>query len=222
MASERKNYLFGNPKSSNWIIEPMDAQNLRETEKIIRALQKLNPEENWCVVGVVVDDWQWDLTPWHVYDAKHNLDFGNGGKRTLNTIAKELIPELKQAYRTKKPKCFYLAGYSLAGLFAMWSAYQTDIFEGVAAVSPSLWYPGWEDYAGKHRVKTPRVYLSLGDKEAKTKNPVMATVEKAVTAQYERLRAQGIQTTFDMNKGNHFKNVDMRVAKCINWLLNGR
>ena len=141
---------------------------------------------------------------------------------STNTIAKELIPELKQAYRTKKPKCFYLAGYSLAGLFAMWSAYQTDIFEGVAAVSPSLWYPGWEDYAGKHRVKTPRVYLSLGDKEAKTKNPVMATVEKAVIGQYERLRAQGIQTTFDMNKGNHFKNVDMRMAKGINYLVNDK
>lgn len=220
MASERKNYLYGNPKAKNWIIEPIDAQSLREKEKEIKALQKLNPEDNWCVVGVVIDDWQWDLTPWHVYDQKNNLDFGNGGKRTLNDVTKELIPELKQSYRTQKPKRFYLAGYSLAGLFAMWSAYQTDCFDGVAAVSPSLWYPGWEDYAEKHQIKTPRVYLSLGDKEAKTKNPVMATVEKAVSDQYERLRARGVRTTFAMNKGNHFKNADVRMAKGISWLIN--
>ncbi|ERL11412.1 hypothetical protein HMPREF1248_0438 [Coriobacteriaceae bacterium BV3Ac1] len=32
----------------------------------------------------------------------------------------------------------YISGYSLAGLFALWSLYQTDIFKGAACVSGSL------------------------------------------------------------------------------------
>ena len=39
----------------------------------------------------------------------------------------------------------YLGGYSLAGFFSLWAAYQTDRFAGVAAVSPSVWFPGWMD-----------------------------------------------------------------------------
>ena len=219
MASERKNYLYGNPKAKNWIIEPIDAQSLREKEKEIKALQKLNPEDNWCVVGVVIDDWQWDLTPWHVYDPKNNLDFGNGGKRTLNDVTKELIPELKQSYRTQKPKRFYLAGYSLAGLFAMWSAYQTDCFDGVAAVSPSLWYPGWEDYAEKHQIKTPRVYLSLGDREERARNPVMASVGDKIREAAGILQEQKIDSTLVWNAGNHFKENDLRTAKAFAWVM---
>ena len=55
-----------------------------------------------------------------------------------------------------------------------------------------------------------------------TLNDMVVRQNVAVIAQYERLRAQGIQTTFDMNKGNHFKNVDMRVAKGINYLVNDK
>jgi hypothetical protein len=46
----------------------------------------------------------------------------------------------------------------------------------VAAASPSVWFPGFVDKAEREHIKTNKVYLSMGDKEKKTKNPVMATV----------------------------------------------
>lgn len=44
-------------------------------------------------------------------------------------------------------KTYYLGGYSLAGLFSLWAAYQTNLFAGIAAASPSVWFPGFLDYA---------------------------------------------------------------------------
>ena len=64
----------------------------------------------------------------------------------------------------------------MAGLFALWAAGQTDRFSGVAAVSPSVWFPGFLEEMKSRRVQSDCIYLSLGDKEEKTRNPVMAQV----------------------------------------------
>ena len=42
---------------------------------------------------------------------------------------------------------------------------QDGFFCGVAATSPSVWFPGRVDYMEDHTIYTGRVYLSLGDKE---------------------------------------------------------
>lgn len=39
-----------------------------------------------------------------------------------------------------------LAGHSLAGLFALYAIYQTDLFSGVGSVSGSLWFSGINEY----------------------------------------------------------------------------
>ena len=62
------------------------------------------------------------------------------------------------------------------------SAYQTDVFKGVAAASPSMWFPGFSDYMKEQDIKAKTVYLSLGDKEEKTRNPVMTTVADKFSA----------------------------------------
>jgi predicted alpha/beta superfamily hydrolase len=115
----------------------------------------------------------------------------------------------------------YLGGYSLAGFFSLWAAYQTDRFAGVAAVSPSVWFPGWMDFAHEHSISAPRVYLSLGDKEERTRNPVMRTVGDNIRAQHELLESDAGCTdcTLEMNQGNHFKEPDLRTAKGFAWLL---
>lgn len=38
-------------------------------------------------------------------------------------------------YCTDKDRTYIIGGYSLAGLFALWAAYQTDVFCAVAAAS---------------------------------------------------------------------------------------
>lgn len=135
--------------------------------------------------------------------------------QTLSFIIQELFPDQKHAQDEK----FYLAGYSLAGFFALWAAYQTDLFCGIAAASPSVWYPGWTDYALGHTCRADNVYLSLGDKEEKAGPPIMRTVGDGIRKQYDLLSGQGIRCTLEWNKGNHFREPDVRTAKGIAWLL---
>ena len=116
-------------------------------------------------------------------------------------------------------KCL-LGGYSLAGLFALWAGYNTTVFDGVAAVSPSVWFPRWVDYATINTIGTQQVYLSLGDKEERTKNQVMAQVGKALRQTYSALNDQGVKTILEWNPGNHFYQPDVRIARGFAWLIN--
>ena len=107
----------------------------------------------------------------------------------------------------------------MAGLFALWASYQTDIFEGVAAASPSMWFPDFDSYMREHTINSKRVYLSLGDKEEKTKNPIMATVGDRIREAYEYLKAEGVNCILEWNEGNHFKGFSLRMAKAFEWIL---
>ena len=112
-----------------------------------------------------------------------------------------------------------IGGYSLAGLFALWAAYQTDIFEGVAAASPSIWFPGFVDYMKEHELKAKSVYLSLGDKEEKARNQTMAKVGDCIRWAHEYLQSLQVDVTLEWNQGNHFKDADLRTAKAFSWIL---
>ena len=121
-----------------------------------------------------------------------------------------------------KSKSYYIGGYSLAGLFALWAAYQTDTFDGVAAASPSMWFPGFADYMKENEIRTDTVYLSLGDKEEKARNPVMATVGDRIREAHALLKEQGANCILEWNKGNHFKDTDLRTARAFAWVLHNK
>ena len=112
-----------------------------------------------------------------------------------------------------------LGGYSLAGFFALWAAYQTDRFEAVMAASPSVWFPGWLGYAETYKPKANAIYLSLGSKEEKTRHPVMRTVGDCIRRQAELLEAGQISHVLEWNPGNHFLDADLRCAKGFSWCL---
>ena len=48
------------------------------------------------------------------------------------------------------PSARHIAGYSMAGLFAIWSLFETEVFESAAAPSGSLWYPCFRDFFMEH------------------------------------------------------------------------
>ena len=114
-----------------------------------------------------------------------------------------------------------VAGYSLAGLFALWSVFQTDIFDQVASVSGSLWFDGFMDYM---RSSAPpnglrRIYLSLGDREKNARNQRMAAVEDCTRQAAELLREWNIPVIFEMNLGGHFQDIPGRIARGISKLM---
>ena len=117
---------------------------------------------------------------------------------------------------------FFLGGYSIGALFALWTAYQTDVFSGIAAASPSLWYPDFIEYMEDHQILTDAVYLSIGTKEESIRNRVMSRVGDGIRAADEILSREGILKTFEWNQGKHFQDQEKRTAMGFAWLLKNR
>ncbi|MCR5004287.1 MAG: GNAT family N-acetyltransferase [Clostridiales bacterium] len=187
------------------LVQPVfQDENLDEEYQLIR---QLSGRDDFQLVPVPVSDWNEDLAPWPAPPVFGKEPFGDGAGRTLRGIEASLPEDADTVY---------LGGYSLAGFFALWAAYQTDRFDGVAAVSPSVWYPGWIDLAEKQVCRTNSVYLSLGTKEEKTRNQTMARVGSCIRRMHELLPETSV---LEWNEGNHFRDPALRTAKGFAWLL---
>ena len=201
---------YGDKNSSNVIVQLVGQHELDFIESEIAYLNEKTGHD-FCLLTFIVEDWNRDLSPWKAKAVFKGEDFGEGARETLEEIL---------LFLSDRDKNYYLCGYSLAGLFALWASFKTDIFTGIAAVSPSVWFPGFIDYMKERQIKADKVYLSLGDKEEKTKNPIMSTVGDCIREAEEIVKSQGAKTTLEWNEGNHFRDVDIRVSKGIAWLLN--
>ena len=88
-------------------------------------------------------------------------------------------------------------------------------------MSGSLWFPDFKEYVFDHEpVRKPdHLYLSLGDKEAKTRNKFLCTVQENTEAIAQHMTDCGIHTTFVLNPGNHYLHALERSAAGLQWLL---
>jgi len=210
-------HLYGDKHARRLLLQPVDSQELKLMDSEVEELTKLTGGTNWCLVAMEVHDWNKELSPWEAPAVFGDEPFGHDADRTLNDIIWYIHTFCKMY--PGRPREFYLGGYSLAGFFALWTAYQTGQFVGIAAASPSVWFPGWLDYSRKNQIHTPRVYLSLGDKEEQAKNPLLASVGEAIQEQKKILTQDGVTCQLDWNPGNHFVDSEKRMAKGFAWLL---
>ena len=166
-----------------------------------------------------VANWNNELSPWSADAVFKNQPFRGNAENTLNFVKDIFIPELVARYSLPSDIKIVIGGYSLAGLFSLWAAYRTDIFHAVAAVSPSVWFPGWIEFAAQNHICADNVYLSLGNREEKTNNKVMAKVGENIRLQKNIFDTHKITSILEWNEGNHFKNVEERVAKGMLWVV---
>ncbi|MBP5701040.1 MAG: esterase [Lachnospiraceae bacterium] len=169
-------------------------------------------ENRALTVFLKVDDWNNELSPWNAPPAFGNEPFGNGADNTLDFITGELIPFIDESFGAKD---YLLAGYSLAGLFALYGIYKSSCFAGAIAVSPSVWFPGWPEFIKDKMPNASFVYLSLGNKEEKTRNAVMAGVGDNIRHMHEILIDKGFRNILEWNDGGHFKDPELRLRKGI-------
>ena len=209
---------FGCQAADTRLFQMADGHDLDVMEQEIAYIRELSGEQDFCLTAVKVNDWNLDLSPWAAPAVFGEEDFGGGAAKTLEFLLGE---GLAGAETPESPgKRTLIGGYSLAGLFALWAGFQTDRFDGVAAASPSIWFPHFTEYMRENRIQTGAVYLSLGDREARTRNPVMAQVGNAIRDAESILRDAGADCILEWNKGNHFKEPDLRMAKAFAWLMN--
>ena len=199
--------VLGNSNASVVMIQMADDHDLEFIESEVREIQKLT-EVDFCLIAIKVQNWNLDLSPWKAPAVFGKEGFGGGADKTLEEVLK---------YCSDRDKTYIIGGYSLAGLFALWAAYQTDVFAAVAAASPSIWFPGFVDFMKENEIHSKAVYLSLGDKEERARNPVMASVGICIREASDILKEKGIKTILEWNQGNHFKDADLRTAKAFAW-----
>ena len=204
-------------------------------------------------VNVGVDLWEENFSPWcapRVFAKGPN--FGDGAQKTLDTLINQVIP-WAESELTEPPAYRVLVGYSLAGLFSLWSGVSQQVacgcqpddapsqpgpssqpsaphvdtpaatFQRIGAVSGSFWFPGLLNYVDQQlnegAVGLTHAYLSLGDREARTPNPQIMHVRENAELLASKLESAGITSMFELNRGNHFQNVEGRMQKALDWLV---
>ena len=164
-----------------------------------------------------------DMTPWPGPAAFRGAeDFAGGAPRQLDLLERAIMPRVHRELATAPARLWSaIAGYSLAGLFAAWAAWASEAFAGVASISGSLWYPGFAAFAQTHapRDAVRAAYLSLGDREGRTRNELMRAVDQDTRSVVRALSAHGVTTTFEATSGGHFTDPARRCARGIRWLL---
>ncbi|MBQ7635794.1 MAG: esterase [Lachnospiraceae bacterium] len=200
---------IGNKEARVVLIQVIDERDTEIVEKEWSIIREKTGQD-LLLRAFTVRNWNIDLSPWKAPAVFGNEGFGDGAEKTLSEILKTCNDDTKK---------YYIGGYSLAGLFALWSACHTKVFGGVAAASPSVWFPGFTEHIRENEMNCGYVYLSLGNKEPKTRNPVMATVGDKIQEVYEILLSQNKKCILEWNEGNHFKDADLRTAKAFSGLL---
>ena len=198
--------------------------------------------EGVSLVNIGVDLWEENFSPWcapRVFAKGPN--FGDGAQKTLETLINQVIP-WAESELSEPPAYRALVGYSLAGLFSLWAGVSQQVargcqhdataphvdapaatFQRIGAVSGSFWFPGLLDYVDQQlsggAVGLTHAYLSLGDREARTPNPQIMHVRENAELLASKLESARITSTFELNRGNHFQNVEGRMQKALDWLV---
>ena len=175
----------------------------------------------FTLVAISDLDWNHDMVPWDSPPAFKNAEPCTGGADDyLRFLTEEIIPTAESEL-PGPPRWRGIAGYSLSGLFALYAICQTDLFSRVGSMSGSLWFPGMKEYIFSHKPKRQPdcIYFSLGDKESKTRTPILRGVRQNTEEIQAFYQDKGIDTVFKLNPGNHYDHVAERTAAGIAWMV---
>lgn len=175
---------------------------------------------------VTVSGLRWDeeMSPWPQEPVVTKEDHFTGEAGAyLKVLLEQIIPAAEEAVKGRITGRV-IAGYSMAGLFAVYAPFLTDRFDGAVCASGSVWYPGFERYFLEHAyAKDPdTIYFSLGGKESSAKHPALQKTKDVMEALNRECKKRGILSRFEMNPGNHFRDPQLRLAKGIAWTLRNR
>ncbi len=164
--------------------------------------------------------WEADLSPWPCPPVfTKGGGFAGEAAAFTELLTAQVLPFAEAALGV--PPYRVLAGYSMAGLYALYAPFLTDAFSRLVCASGSVWFPDFVPYVEEHAFRrTPETaYLSLGDRESRTKNPTLRSVGDCMERLHDHFERQGISTTLERNPGNHYVDAAGRLARGIVWAL---
>lgn len=176
-------------------------------------------EKHDVSIAIIEDvNWNDDLTPWPAAGVfKKAKPFGGKAAAFLDKLTNDVIPNTERDLGVANAERTLL-GVSLSGLFAVWSAFNTDAFTNIISISGSLWYDGFTEWM-KEQTPSPqlkRVCKLLGEKEKNSKEKRMATVEERTLVAAKILRAKSqADIVFELVEGTHFSPIMPRLERAF-------
>ncbi|NLG24164.1 MAG: hypothetical protein GX558_02335 [Clostridiales bacterium] len=168
------------------------------------------------------DSWNDDLSPWPAPAVGRDQSaFGGRAGETLTWIENRLLPGVIAAAPAVRGGPRGLLGYSMGGLFALWAIGRTNAFSVYASCSGSLWYEGFCEHLAQHPPKADcAVYLSLGDREERTRHPAFSRVGDATRRAAALLRQAPTcrEVALVWHPGAHTGAVGERLAAAQRWM----
>lgn len=197
-------------------------------QEVIAETVRAGACRDFIMTAVIPGNWNDDFTPWGAPAIRKGEAPPKGkADQYIARLTEHIKPFMDSSYRTKpEPEHTTLLGYSLGGLAALYTVYQTELFGRAGCLSGSLWYDGFCEYMEQRRpaAESLKVYLSLGKKEPLTKNPRMAPVavctERAGKILTEQLGRENVW--FEWNEGGHFCDIAKRFGRAAAWLGEGK
>ena len=209
--------IYGEAHAEYLLLQMTGEHELQSMEGEVAAIAQ--SAHHFLFAAIPVKSWNDELSPWEAPAVWGKESFGGNAADTLRFLTEQVMPTLKQQFELSENVKIILGGYSLAGLFALWASTQTALFSGVAAASPSVWFPGWMEFEQQRPIQAQCIYLSLGDREERTRNATMAAVGDNIRALHSRLAERGTDCTLEWNSGGHFKDADLRTARAFRWVM---
>ena len=197
-----------------------------EGEDVFDKCRSIDSKE-YILVSISNLDWNNDMSPWFAPKLnKNDVDCLGKADEYLELLLNKIIPSIEKYVKNNLKisiQYYGIAGYSLAGLFAVYSGYKTDMFSKIASASGSFWFPNFVEFVKENNisVNVDKIYFSLGNKESKVRNQVLSKVEENTIELEKIYHSKKIQTIYEENEGNHFTDATLRMAKGIKWIIDG-
>lgn len=172
------------------------------------------------LVGLIPQNRSDAFTPWKAHNLKPSMpDFTGKLDEYHIQVFEYLLSELLCKYSIDESKIAY-GGYSLGGLAAVYSLYNTTAPSIIFSLCGSFWYPQFFDYCENHKVLNTKasLYLQNGNTEGGKHNNILSNAP-ILSAKLHKLlsdRLDNVTSTFD--EYGHHENITERYEKLIDWL----
>lgn len=175
--------------------------------------------ERAVLVGVYPNNRLSEYTPWPEPAIRPGTpDFGGQLGQYHRELNNEILPALIDEYALDTDKLAY-GGYSLGGLAAVMSLWETEVFASVFSLCGSFWYPGVADFIEEHPLlnRSARVYLQNGTREGEGHNNRLSEAAAYAQRVHTVLRTVcGAKTVFDDN--GHHDRQNERFCTVLRWV----
>ena len=120
--------IYGTASAEYLLLQMVDEHDLAGMEREVEAIRR-QTAHLFLLAAVQVENWNDDLSPWPAPPVWGKQGFGGRAEDTLAWL-EQAVPGISQQYSIKEDCKVILGGYSLAGLFALWAATQTNALYG--------------------------------------------------------------------------------------------